>query len=90
MSATVPVKKAWDHAVAAARKPIFPVRFVIAVPLFDADAEAVQLAAQRIERHPIAIKHLMAAIHLFSHQDRAPADVSSSPAVASANQHESR
>ena len=52
-----------------ARKPIFPVRVVIAAPLFDTDAEDVQLAAQRIERHPIPIQRLIAAIHLFSHRD---------------------
>ena len=72
MSATVPVKKACDHAVAAALRPTVPVRAVIPAPLFAADAAAVQHETLRIEKHPIAIERFIEATHLFSHFARVP------------------
>ena len=69
MSATVPVKKAWDHAVAAAFRPAVPVRAVIPVPTLDADATAVQHKTLSTQRHPIAMKRFVEATYLFSHLD---------------------
>ncbi len=61
ISAEVPVKKAWAHAVAAARSPVAPA--AVGDPGALAEAEAVPPATPRATTHPTANQRLTVTIH---------------------------